>query len=54
MHLLARILHVGFYCNSRRPVKGYGASRMLKKFTVLTHPAPARQDAPFHRQDRSE
>jgi hypothetical protein len=27
---------------------------MLKKFTVLTRPAPARQDAPFHRQGRSE
>jgi hypothetical protein len=27
---------------------------MLKKSTVLTHPAPARQDAPFRRQGRSE
>jgi len=27
---------------------------MLKKFTVLTRPAPARQDAPFRRQGRSE
>src|SRR5437016_211026 len=29
-------------------------SRMLKKATVLTRPAPARQDAPFRRQGRSE
>src|SRR6266550_3468140 len=27
---------------------------MLKKATVLTRPAPARQDAPFRRQGRSE
>jgi hypothetical protein len=29
------------------------ASRMLKKATVLTRPAPARQDAPFRGQGRS-
>jgi hypothetical protein len=28
--------------------------RMLNKATVLTHPAPARQDAPFRKQGRSE
>jgi len=27
---------------------------MLKKATVLTRPTPARQDAPFRRQGRSE
>jgi hypothetical protein len=27
---------------------------VLKKFTVLTRPTPARQDAPFRRQGRSE
>jgi hypothetical protein len=27
---------------------------MLKKAVVLTHPTPARQDALFHRQGRSE
>ena len=27
---------------------------MLKNATVLTRPAPARQDAPFRRQGRSE
>jgi hypothetical protein len=28
--------------------------RMLKKSNLLTHPTPARQDAPFHGQGRSE
>jgi hypothetical protein len=28
--------------------------RMLKKFRYLTHPTPARQDAPFRRQGRSD
>jgi hypothetical protein len=28
--------------------------RMLKKAVVLTRPTPARQDAPFRRQGRSE
>jgi len=27
---------------------------MIKKATVLTRPTPARRDAPFRRQDRSE
>jgi len=27
--------------------------RMLKKFRHLTHPTPARQDAPFRRQGRN-
>jgi hypothetical protein len=29
-------------------------SRMLKKAGHLTRPTPARQDAPFHRQGRSD
>jgi len=28
--------------------------RMFKKATVLTHPTPARQDAPFRRRGRSK
>ena len=28
--------------------------RMLKQFGLLTPPTPARQDAPFHGQDRGE
>jgi len=30
------------------------AHRMFKKASVFTRPTPARQDAPFHRQGRSE
>jgi len=34
--------------------RGSAPCRMLKMATVLTHPAPARQDAPFRRQGRRE
>ena len=33
---------------------GAHSRTMLKKARLLTRPTPARQDAPFHGQDRSE